>query len=241
VLGLPRASSEADVRAAFAQLARRFHPDKAHEPALADLSPELHAIFVRLAAAYEVLAKPASRAEYEQRLGRARPTPTRAGTAVPDPAVPAGGERSATPATTGAPAAATHTPDAGDERLLLDQVLRDGRRHYEAGRHWEAIQTLEPALALARTAAQRQLVRVALAKAVLKNPKWVRRAEELLRAAVDEDPRNWEALFLLASIYKSGGLTRRAARLLRQVLELQPGHAEARAELAALEAGPHQP
>lgn len=235
VLGLPRASSQADVRTAFAERARKFHPDKAHEPALADLSPELHAIFVRLGAAYDVLSKTASRAEYEQRLGRPRATPagtTPVGT-PPAGATPAGITRIG--AVTGATPGAARVPDPDHERVLFERALHEGRRLYEDGLHWDAIQTLEPLLGMARTPAQRQRARVALAKAVLKNPRWVHRAEELLRAAVDEDPHNWEALFLLASIYRSGGLTQRAARLLRQVLELQPGHAAARAALTAIE------
>src|SRR5688500_12970961 len=37
VLGIPRASSEAQVKEAYFQLAKRFHPDTHHDPAMDDL------------------------------------------------------------------------------------------------------------------------------------------------------------------------------------------------------------
>src|SRR6185503_16313768 len=55
VLGLPRASSEAQVKDAYFRLAKRFHPDTHHDPLLKDLRDKLEAVFIRLGEAYEIL------------------------------------------------------------------------------------------------------------------------------------------------------------------------------------------
>ena len=68
VLGIPRASSEAQVKEAYFQLAKRFHPDTHHDPAMDDLGPKLEAVFIRLGQAYEVLRNPRTRGPYEADL-----------------------------------------------------------------------------------------------------------------------------------------------------------------------------
>ena len=73
VLGIPRASSEAQVKEAYFQLARRFHPDTHHDPAMEDLGAKLEAVFIRLGQAYEVLRNPRSRAAYETDLASRAP------------------------------------------------------------------------------------------------------------------------------------------------------------------------
>jgi len=78
LLHVGRGASAAEISAAYVSLARRFHPDGHHEPALSDLRGSLEQIFQRLGEAYEVLGDPESRARYEQELERAaRPRPPR--------------------------------------------------------------------------------------------------------------------------------------------------------------------
>jgi hypothetical protein len=55
VLGIPRASGEAQVKEAYFKLAKRYHPDTQHDPALKDLAGQLEAVFIRIGEAYEVL------------------------------------------------------------------------------------------------------------------------------------------------------------------------------------------
>jgi len=85
VLGLQRNATEAQVKEAYFRLARRFHPDVHHDPALADLRDKIEAIFVRLGEAYEVLRNPRIRAKYESQIAPAPGTPASA----PAPAAPA--------------------------------------------------------------------------------------------------------------------------------------------------------
>jgi hypothetical protein len=71
LLGVARDATAAQVREAYAALARRFHPDAHHEPSLSDLRDPLEQIFARLGEAYEVLCQPRLRAQYEEQLDRA--------------------------------------------------------------------------------------------------------------------------------------------------------------------------
>jgi molecular chaperone DnaJ len=63
VLGIPRTASQAEVKKAFRQLARRFHPDVNQESDASDRFKEINA-------AYEVLNDPDKRARYD-RFGHA--------------------------------------------------------------------------------------------------------------------------------------------------------------------------
>jgi Tfp pilus assembly protein PilF len=75
---------------------------------------------------------------------------------------------------------------------------------------------------------------MALGRAYLKNPNWVKEGEELLRAVVAEDPRQVEAYLLLGHLYKERGLRARAVAMLRKAVEVDPENERAQAELAAL-------
>lgn len=220
VLDVARDASQADIKAAYFRQARRFHPDVHHDPALADLRDKLEAVFIRVSQAYDVLKHEQSRRSYEARLPRESTAGARAPSA-PEPA-PA-------PASASAPAP-TPAPDAAAQ---VDEALRKAERHFAAQQYWDAIRALETALPLAQGRALNRM-RLLLAKALMKNPHWVRRAEETLQALIKDDPRHAEAHFLLGEIYKNGGLRARAAGMFRKVVELKPEHEEAAAQLAEL-------
>jgi curved DNA-binding protein CbpA len=68
LLSIPRAASAEDVRRAYFERSRLFHPDLAHRADLAGLDRELSAVFERLKVAHDTLADPAARAEYDRTL-----------------------------------------------------------------------------------------------------------------------------------------------------------------------------
>ncbi len=208
VLGLPRAATEADVKDSYFRLAKRFHPDAHHGESLGDLRDELEAVFIRLGEAYEVLRDARRRGDYDQRLGRPR----------------AAGE----PSGPGAVAAAKGpaAPDLEAEARAAEEALRRAAKLYEAEKYWDAIQLLEPAVE-ALPPKLKTRARVLLARCNLKNPKWVRRAEETLLAATREDPKAVDAWALLGQVYADKGLASRAQSMFRKVLELKPDHEEA--------------
>jgi len=222
VLGIPRASNETQVKEAYFRLARRFHPDSTRQdPALADLHDDLETIFIRVGEAYAVLRDTGRRSAYESDLASRAPRHV----AAP----PAG-----TPAADG-PEPATPDPAAAAQRV--DAAIAAAERLIGAEKFWDAIQLLERVESLAQ-GKQGVRLRYVMAKAVVRNPHWVKRAEELLVGVVKDDPGHVGAHWLLAGIHRKGGLRARATSMLRRVLELQPEHEEAAAALSELAPAP---
>ncbi|WP_243338652.1 DUF4388 domain-containing protein [Anaeromyxobacter soli] len=63
-LGLPDGAGKDEVKRAFLDLARRFHPDRFASPSMADLAGTVRELFSAVNEAYEVLSHPKKRAEY---------------------------------------------------------------------------------------------------------------------------------------------------------------------------------
>jgi hypothetical protein len=220
ILGIPRASNEAQVKEAYFRLAKQFHPDVHHDAALADLRDKLDAVFIRLGEAYEVLRNPRSRASYEETLGRSAPRPLAPG---PPP-----------------PPAPEPKSDPEAEARAAETAIRHAEKLIEREKFWDAIQLLEPAVGVVQ-GKSRQRARVLLARAYLKNPKWVKRAEEVLLSVVQDDAQNVDALLMLGRIYKNSGIKSRSVSMFKKVLEMKPDHEEARAELGDQVGEPEPP
>ena len=230
MLGLPRASTEAQVKEAYFQLARRFHPDTHHDPAMDDLGEKLEAVFIRLGQAYEVLRNPRTRASYEADLAARAPR----GPRVSEPAATTSSSPSpaAAPAPPAPPAPSAAAGRAQEARRAFDALVA-AEKHIEGEKYWDAIQLLEYAVQwldgkpLARA-------RTALGRSYAKNPNWSKQAETSLKAALQVDPKNVEAHVLLGGLYAGQGLRSRAAKSYRRALDLQPDRHDAAEALAAL-------
>jgi hypothetical protein len=213
VLEIAQGAGPDQVKEAYFRLAKRFHPDAHHrEAALEDLKDKLDAVFIRLGEAYDALRNPRTRAEYEGALKSRAPVLSQPATAVP-------------------PAEAPLDP-AVQARRDTD-ALRKAETLVEQEKYWDVIQLLEgvvPRLG----ARQRQRARLALGRAYLKNPNWVKEGEELLRQVVAQDPAHAAAHLLLGRLYKERGLRARALSMLRKAVELDPENEQAVAELAAV-------
>jgi len=211
VLGVPRASSEAQVKDAYFRLAKRFHPDTHHDPLLTDLRDKLEAVFIRLGEAYEILRNPRSRSAYESDLAARMPRAPK-------------------------PPAESEAPPPADPELaakLAEAAIKKAEKLILQEKFWDAIQILENAIPSARSRIK-QKGRVLLANAYLRNPNWVKQAEQVLLTATQEDPQYAEPFFLLGTIYKASGLRSRAISMFRKAVELKPEHEEAAAELLSL-------
>jgi curved DNA-binding protein CbpA len=149
VLGISRASTEAQVKEAYFKLAKRYHPDTQHEPALKDLAGQLEAVFIRIGEAYEVLRNPLSRASYEARLGPSRSGPT----VVAGPASAGHAPAAAAPAAAAAPPPPTQPPPAKDAEAgarVIELAIRQAERALLQEKYWDVIQLIEPHLAEAK-------------------------------------------------------------------------------------------
>jgi curved DNA-binding protein CbpA len=233
VLGLEPTADEAQVRLAYSRLARVLHPDAVLDPSLDDLRHLRAEAFVQLGQAYDTLRSPGYRQHAAERAARLRGRP------VPPPAPP-----TTVPAPDPPPASrpATEPRRSAEVAPQVDpeHAVREARRHFEGERYWDAIQLLEPVVAKAEGATRFQ-ARILLAQAYLKNPKWRKRAEEILLELVRERPQDVPAHLLLAEIYRSSGLVTRARAAYQKVLALEPGNGEASKGVAELEPPPPEP
>lgn len=217
VLEIERSADEAQVKAAYFSMARRFHPDSHTDPALADLEEKIEAIFIRVGEAYAVLRDRQKRTEYEMRLPRFRGAAGAAPTPAPEPDAPTG-------------------PDPYQAAAIIGDALKRTAKLFEEGKYFDAIQLLEQALPHAPNVKTAHKLRIPLARAYAKNPHWGKRAEEQILEILSEDPKNVDATLTLASLYRDKGLKARSLSMYRKVLELAPDHPVA---LAAV--GPSQP
>jgi curved DNA-binding protein CbpA len=227
LLGIERKATENDVKEAYFRMARRFHPDTPLDPALADLRPKRENVFLRLAAAYETLRNPASRAQYERMVDPR--SPRRQPEAQGGPPPPA-------PAAPGASAAPAEKPAEAEERQrrAAQKAVPNATRLIKEEKYWDAIQMLEPAIPFLEGPA-RLKASVLLARAYLKNPNWIRQAESTLREVLRQKPDHAEAHVVLGHVYRATNLRSRALASYRKALELDPRNEEAHAEIAALE------
>jgi tetratricopeptide (TPR) repeat protein len=238
LLGVTPQASAVELRAAYALLARTLHPDACSDPALADLNEQREAVFFRVCQAYDTLRDPEARAVHEQDVRRRRPRPANP-LLIRAPSAASQGPW--TPSTSRAPVLPPEPespPQSLEERLA--ETIAAGEELLREGHYWEAIGRLEPTLHQAR-GEMRVRARLALARACLRNPKWVKRAETLLQDVVQEDPSRFEAHLLLGGIYRAGNLRARAIAAYRKVLDVQPRNRQAHIELARLEASEPQP
>jgi hypothetical protein len=151
----------------------------------------------------------------------------RTAAATASPVAPTGAHAAAAASPVAAPAAAPSAAGEADAQLAAVVAAEELVEH---GEFWDAIQKLEPLVP--RLQGQRKArARMVLAQAYARNPKWQHRAEETLRLAIEDSPRDVEPQLRLASLYGDLGLPARAAALYRAVLEIDPRNATARQAL----------
>ena len=236
ILGVSPDATPDETKQAYFRLARPFHPDTRHDASLDDLKPKREEVFLRLQKAYDTLRDPASRSRYEAMLGvrpqvaSASAGPTRAPAPPPVESKPA---QEPVP-----------EPPPDPARARAEALEAAARSIQEAGKllaeqkYWDVIQLLEPLVTVV-DGTLRTKARLGLARAYMKNVNWLKRAEEQLLAALEDDARCVEAYVLLGQLYKAGSLKQRAQAMYRKALELVPTHEEALRELASLTHGDH--
>jgi curved DNA-binding protein CbpA len=259
ILGISESANDQQVKEAYFRLAKRFHPDVHQDSELEDMKDHLEAVFMRLGSAYEVLRNPLSRSNYASTLSRRRaleagmnvvrsivtPGPAQSATPPPAPVLPSGVRRPA-PSSQAPPAAsppAGSSPATAEEPGLLesaenfwkaDEDIHRAERLLAEEKFWDAIQLLNVAIPRMYGKKQKQKARILRAKAYVKNPNWMKRAEEELQAVLQEDPQSSDAYFTLGVLYKESGMNSRAITMLRKAIELNPQHKQAQAELSTL-------
>ncbi|HVG21840.1 MAG TPA: DnaJ domain-containing protein, partial [Blastocatellia bacterium] len=70
ILGVTRQATTGDIKAAYYQLAKKFHPDRHRNTEHGDLRSKLEALLSLITQAYDTLSDPPQRAAYDERLKR---------------------------------------------------------------------------------------------------------------------------------------------------------------------------
>jgi hypothetical protein len=218
VLGVPPGASPATVREAFVALARRLHPDTL-PPGDGDLRDQLQAVFIRLNDAYRSFGDdhPAARAA---KGPSDAPRETTAPLAAPPPK----------------PLVVPPPPPRPEERhARVEEALRSAedsiaRRDLEA-----AVSVLHDVRSQANGGQQRR-IRLLLARAYVKDPRWQRYGLGLVNEMLADNPDDADALATLGVLYHREGLLARAEATLLRALAVDPGQVEARLHLRAVRA-----
>ncbi len=69
VLGVTRKASEADIKKAYYQLAKKYHPDRVHKTSSPELKTAVEKVFAKISDAYERLKDTESRKRYDLQIG----------------------------------------------------------------------------------------------------------------------------------------------------------------------------
>ena len=148
VLGLAPDASLQEVKRRFRELARKYHPD------LNPDRPEMHAVFLQINQAHEVLSDPDRRAHYDLSLREAarRHADARSGSFGSAPSGPRSSSPGAPPPRGRAPAAADprQRREGEERRRISARLVDEARVAYARGRLREAQRLCEEALTAAR-------------------------------------------------------------------------------------------
>lgn len=212
VLGVDSNAPAPDLKSAYYNLARRFHPDRFRkmEPALVT---RMESAFARITQAYETLRDDDVRANYDAKL-QARKKAQRITEAAVKPSAPA------------SPASDTTAPEpqtSAAERAANDfkegfAALEQGQRSVAAGLFASA----------ARLAPNQPRYRAFYGQMLAGQENTRRAAEAELQAAVKLDPGNAEYRVMLAQLFKDLGFVVRARGEAERAVAADPNNRKAR-------------
>jgi curved DNA-binding protein CbpA len=248
VLGVTRQATTAEIKAAYYQLAKKYHPDRYRQPEHAEIRSKLEALFARITQAYETLKEPPSRAQYEDRLRRpSGPLQGRDPLATSPLILPAEerkpltgelNQQAAQPAPSNgatAPSADPVAPEpqqaarAASPAQSADQYYAQGRARFDRKEYHAAVHLLREAVKIDSSKPQYHFH---LGIALIRNPRTRREAEHHLSRAAELDPYNAQMRVKLGMLYKESGLTKKAEHYFREAIQLDPENRTAARELA---------
>jgi curved DNA-binding protein CbpA len=193
LLGITITANDQEVKRAYYLMAKKYHPDRHHSPYLRDVHGLLEELFGKITDAYQILSSPLERSRYDAKI-RAEG--------------PAAGD--------GAP-----IYDEANEALrrkAAEERYKEGKRHFDEMHFFDAIQCLREAVRLY----PKKNYHKVLGQALMKNPKWLREAEEQFRLALKMDQFDAECYMGLGDIYESEGMSTRAQKMYEQAATYDP-------------------
>jgi len=257
ILGVGRQAALADIKAAYYQLAKKFHPDLYRQPEHGDLRAKLEALFAKITQAYDTLSENGPRIGYDEKLKISAKAPaansyatTPLKTTPLKPPAPSGdltakaaaqnAEQKA-PADLNSPsfhatvsepshsAEAIHKEKTGKPLESAETFYQRGRSLYDKKEYHLAVHLFREAIRLEPGKPQYHFN---LGLALLRNPRARREADEHLTKAAELDPYNAQIRAKLGMLYKEAGLAKKAEAYFREALSLDPDNRVAQREVA---------
>ena len=203
VLAIANDASAAELKQAYYDLARCYHPDRFRRKRDIPEQGRLESAFARITQAYETLREPATRARYDSKLAAA----ARAHSSHPS---------------SHASGSTTHGASANDSlRQRAEGHFRDGLAALKSGDIKAATSSFGSA---ARAFPNDARYHAFYGNALSQNEANRRLAEAELQAAVKLEPENADYRIMLAQLYKSLGFSLRARAEAERVLAATPSH-----------------
>lgn len=201
-LGLRPEASAATIDEAWSSIEKRYDPERASSPHLADLATALSAIVERALTAHSVLSRPSTRRRYDEILRSVQAEQESLGSV--------GKQRKKV-----SEEARRELVAANFKRA--DELIREGEPYL-------AIRLLEQACSIDPRPAQL----VKLARLLMRNPLWTNRALAQLRKAIEVDQRYVDAWIELAEFWRRRSNGERQRKALERALAADPQDERAR-------------
>ena len=222
VLGVESSAPPSELKTAYYDLARRYHPDRFRKADPALLT-RLESAFARITQAYDTLRDDALRSNYNAKL-QARKRAQQVADATAKPATPS---PDPTPQTSDTSPAEPRISTA--ERAASD--FKEGLAALEQGQRTAAIGLFASAARLAPNEAR---YRAYYGQTLAAQEKTRRAAETELQAAVKLDPGNAEYRMMLAQLFRDLGFSIRARGEAERAVAADPNNRKARELLREL-------
>jgi hypothetical protein len=196
LLGISITANDNEVKRAYYAMAKKYHPDRHHSPYLRDVHGLLEELFGKITDGYSILSSPLERSRYDTKIRAEGPAAVAAVGGIPT----------------------SEEANEGARRRAAEERFKEGKRHYDEMHFFDAIQCLREAVRLFPKKSYHKL----LAQALMKNPKWLREAEEHFRLALKIDQFDAECYVGLGDIYESEGMSTRAQKMYEQAATYDP-------------------
>ncbi len=210
LLGVVKTASDVEIKTAYYEMVKKYHPDKHHSPHLNDVRGLLEELFTKISNAYQTLSSHDERHSYDTSLQTGSPRAMSAPGSAPN--------------TT----AQMSVLDPASPKNLAERRYVEARNLFDNMNYYDAIQHLHEAIRLNPSRASYHKL---LAQALMKNPHWQKDAEEHFLKALEIDQLDVESHLELGDIYNAAGMAGRAQKMYAKALKLEPDSKDATLKL----------
>ncbi len=206
LLNIPADASIDEIKKAYFEMARKFHPDAFGSDAPPESKQSIFEVFNALTRAYQTLT-----AKERKKLSAINPAATSSGIDLMS--------------------VIKQSEERAEGKVRANILFRKGQKLYDEGRYGGAAAMFQESVHLDIQRAEYYLW---LARSEAKVPTLIKKAEKDYQQAARLDPLNPESLVGLGLLYKKEGLLNLAAKQFEKAAEIEPSHPIVRRELESL-------